>query len=346
MTALVATLGFVPMVLATASTLAMKLPEKRIMNETIDSITHHHAGHTHGHNHSHAPADFGKAFAIGIGLNTLFIVAEVMYGLKANSLALVADAGHNLSDVLGLMIAWAATHLAKRKPSHRYTYGLQSTSIMAALTNAVMLLVVTGAICWEAFQRFAKPQDVVGSTVIVVAALGLFINGISALLFMKGRKEDLNIKGAFLHMLGDAAISAGVVVSGFIMVKTGWHWLDPVVSIGVSLAIIFGTWGLLRDSVNLSLHAVPMHINFTKVKDFLSQGDGVIQVHDLHIWAMSTTRVALSAHLLMDKKHPGDHVLNEWAHALKEHYGISHATIQIELGDGHSECALAPEHIV
>lgn len=303
-----------------------------------------HHEHEHSHAHVHAPADFGCAFAIGISLNTLFIVAEVIYGLKANSLALVADAGHNLSDVLGLFMAWGATYLAKRKPTQRYTYGLQSTSIIAALANAVLLLFVTGGICWEAIQRLYKPEDVAGMTVIAVAALGIAVNGISAWLFMRGSKHDLNIKGAFLHMLADALISAGVVVSGFVILQTSWHWLDAAVSIAVSMAIIYGTWGLLRDSVNLTLHAVPAHIDYTEVKDFLADSQGVKEVHDLHIWAMSTTEVALSAHLLMQGGHPGDHFLKHLSHELQEHFRISHATIQIEMGD--AECALAPENVV
>lgn len=309
--------------------------------------THDHSGHSqHGHSHSHAHGSYGRAFAIGISLNTLFIIAEVIYGIKANSLALVADAGHNLSDVLGLAMAWGATFLAKRRPTPRYTYGLQSSSIIAALANAVLLLVVTGGICWEAIQRFFKPEDVVGSTVMAVAALGIAVNGISAWLFMKGSKDDLNIKGAFLHMLGDAAISLGVVIAGLIILKTGWHWLDPLVSIVVSLAIIFGTWGLLRDSINLTLHGVPAHIDHAKVKEFLAGSKGVKEVHDLHIWAMSTTEVALSAHLLMNEGHPGDHFLKHLAHELLEHFHISHATIQIELGDDRGECSLAPDHVV
>ncbi|MDE3015931.1 MAG: cation transporter [Pseudomonadota bacterium] len=306
--------------------------------------SHDHDHHGHSHDHSHTPTSFGKAFAIGISLNTLFIVAEVIYGLKANSLALVADAGHNLSDVLGLFMAWGATYLAKRQPTHRYTYGLQSSSIVAALANAVMLLFVTGGICWEAIQRFHKPEDVAGTTVMAVAAFGIFVNGFSAWLFMKGSKDDLNIKGAFLHMLGDAAISAGVVVSGFVILQTGWHWLDAAVSIAVSMAIIYGTWGLLRDSMNLTLHAVPAHIDYAEVKDFLTNSQGVKEVHDLHIWAMSTTEVALSAHLLMQGGHPGDHFLKHLSHELQEHFRISHATIQIEMGD--AECALAPENVV
>lgn len=300
--------------------------------------------HTHVHcHHGHAQgnAGHGRAFAIGIALNVIFIAAEVIYGLKANSLALVADAGHNVSDVLGLVMAWGAARLALSKPTRRYTYGLQSTSILAALGNAVLLLVATGGICWEAMQRFTQAHPVEGETVMAVAALGVAVNGFTAWLFMKGSKDDLNIRGAFLHMLADALVSLGVVISGFVIVQTGWQWLDPGVSIAVSIVIIYGTWGLLRDSFNLTLHAVPAHIDYEQVRDFLASGEEVAEVHDLHIWAMSTTEVALSAHLLMRSGHPGDRFLKELARALDERFGIRHSTVQIELGDGAGECVLS-----
>ena len=310
-------------------------------------MSNSHGDHGHsGHQHHHAPASYGKACMIGITLNTLFIVAEIIYGLKSNSLALLADAGHNASDVLGLVMAWVATYLAKRKPTMRYTYGLQSSSIIAALANAVFLLVAVGGIAWEAIQRFGHPQEITEYTVILVAGLGIVINGVTAMLFMKGSKEDLNIRGAFLHMAADAAVSLGVVISGAIMLKTGWLWLDPVVSIAIAIVIVIGTWGLLRDSVNLSLHAVPTHIDFAKVKDFLESRPGVKEAHDLHIWAMSTTDVALSTHLMMQDGHPGDRFIRQITHQLEEQFRITHSTIQIELGDDHEECALAPDHIV
>lgn len=308
-----------------------------------------HHSHSHGHschNHDHSGGNYGKAFVIGILLNTIFIIAEVIYGLQANSLALLADAGHNISDVMGLFMAWGATLLAKRQPSERYTYGLKSSSIIAALANAVLLLVAIGGIGWEAIQRFSNPEAIAGGTVMLVAALGVVINGVTALMFMSGRKRDLNIRGAFLHMASDAVISLGVVISGLIIMKTNWLWLDPVVSITISLLIVIGTWGLLKDSVNLALHAVPNHIETATVKEFLKKLQGVKEVHDLHIWAMSTTEAALSAHLLMPEGHPGDSFISNISHELKEHFNISHATIQIELGDSQVECALAPDHVV
>lgn len=309
-----------------------------------DHTSSDHAGHNHSNDH--ANGDYGRAFLIGITLNTAFILAEVVYGLKANSLALLADAGHNASDVLGLIMAWGATLLAKRKPTSRFTYGLQSSSIIAALANAALLLLVTGGIAWEAMQRLGTPENVTESTVMVVAAIGILINGFSALLFMKGSKEDLNIRGAFLHMAADAVVSLGVVISGAIMLQTGWLWLDPVVSIVIAVVIIAGTWGLLKDSVALALHAVPAHIDPAKVKAFMEKEQGVKEVHDLHIWAMSTTEVALSVHLLMKDGHPGDEFIRHLAHELQEHFRINHSTIQIEVGDGDAVCALAPEHVV
>lgn len=303
-----------------------------------------HAHDHHSHDHSHAPANFGRAFAIGIGLNTLFIIIEVMYGLRANSLALLADAGHNAGDVLGLAVAWGAVWLAKRQPNDRYTYGLRSSSILAALANALLLLVAIGGIIWEAVLRIGHPEAVLGNIVMVVAAVGILINGFTALLFMKGSKGDLNIRSAFLHMATDAAISLGVVISGLVILQTGWLWLDPVVSISIAVVIVVGTWGLLRDSANLALHAVPANIDHAKVKAYLMGVKGVKEVHDLHIWAMSTTEVALSAHLLMPEGHPGDVFLNGIAHELAHDYSIGHATLQIELGG--AECALAPDHVV
>ena len=221
-----------------------------------DHAGHDHSGHDHA-GHSHAPKDFGKAFLIGVLLNTGFVIAEVVYGLLGNSLALLADAGHNLSDVLGLLLAWGASVLVKKSPTKRFTYGLRSTSILAALVNAVLLLVVTGGIAWEAISRFRSPTTVEGKTVIVVAAVGVAVNVATALLFMSGRKGDLNVRAAFMHMAGDALIALGVVVSGFVILYTGWQWLDPATSLVIALLVILGTWGLLKDSVNLALQAVP-----------------------------------------------------------------------------------------
>ncbi len=308
-------------------------------HDHTDHHGHEHSGHSHGHEgHSHAPANYGNAFKIGIALNTLFIIAEIIYGIKANSLALLADAGHNASDVLGLVLAWVAILASKRKPSARYTYGLRSSSILAALANAIFLLVAVGGIIWEAVQRFEQPAEVTGVTVMAVAGLGIVINGITALLFMKGSKDDLNIKGAYLHMAADAVVSAGVVISGGVILMTGWGWLDPVVSIVIGLVIMLGTWSLLRDSFNLALNAVPTYINFAEVRDYLAHTAGVTEVHDLHIWGMSTNEAALSAHLVIPGGHPGDPFLAELAQILKDKFRISHTTLQIELGKMGSLC--------
>jgi cobalt-zinc-cadmium efflux system protein len=313
------------------------------------SHTHHHhdhAGHGHaGHSHSHAPADFGKAFAIGIALNTAFVVIEAAFGVYSNSMALVADAGHNLSDVLGLLIAWGASVLARRRPTARYTYGLRGSSILAALFNAIFLLVATGAIAGEAVLRLIDPALVAGPVVMVVAAIGIAVNGFTAWLFASGRKDDLNIRGAYLHMAADAAVSAGVVVAGLIIYVTGSLWLDPLVSLVIAVIIVAGTWGLLRDSVAMSLAAVPSGIAPDKVRATLAAQSGVTNVHHLHIWSLSTNEVALTAHLVMPGGHPGDRFLREIAAELKAHHGIGHATLQIETGsDG--ACAEACDQAV
>ncbi len=304
---------------------------------------HHHGGGHHGH--SHAPRDFGTAFAIGIVLNTGFVITEAAFGLISNSMALVADAGHNLSDVLGLLVAWAAATLAKRQPSPRYTYGLRGSSILAALFNAVFLLVAVGAIGWEALMRLRQPEPVAELTVIVVAAIGIVINGATAWLFAAGRKDDLNIRGAYLHMAADAAVSLGVVLAGFGIMLTGWSWIDPVTSLLIAVVIIAGTWGLLRDSVAMSLGAVPRQIDPSAVRAMLSSCAGVTEVHDLHIWPMSTTEVALTCHLVIPDGHPGDCYLHDIAHRLQHDFGIAHSTIQVET-DPATPCALAPDHVV
>jgi cobalt-zinc-cadmium efflux system protein len=305
------------------------------------SHTHHSHDHAnHGHAHSHAPADFGKAFAIGIALNTAFVVIEAAFGVYSNSMALVADAGHNLSDVLGLVIAWGASVLARRRPTARYTYGLRGSSILAALFNAIFLLVATGAIAWEAVLRLIDPAPVAGPVVMVVAAIGIAINGFTAWLFASGRKDDLNIRGAYLHMAADAAVSAGVVVAGAVIYVTSWLWLDPLVSLVIAVIIVAGTWGLLRDSVAMSLAAVPAGVAPDKVRETLAGQAGVERVHHLHIWSLSTNEVALTAHLVMPAGHPGDRFLRELADELKAHHGIGHATLQIETGsDGVSPSA-------
>ena len=309
-------------------------------------MTDHHHDHSHGHHgHSHAPKDFGRTFLVAAALNTLFIVAEIIYGLKANSLALLADAGHNVSDVLSLMLSWGAWHLSKRAPNAQYTYGLRSTSILAALVNALLLLVAIGAIAWEAIGRFHSDTPVMSDTMMWVAGLGILVNGFTAWLFSKGQ-HDLNIRAAFLHLAADAAVSLGVVIAGFLMLQTGWSWLDPTVSLLICAVIVIGTWGMLRDATKLALHAVPAHIDPAKVRAFLLSQAGVREIHDLHIWGMSTTEVALSAHLLMPEGHPGDQFLHDLNHALEEQFQIVHATIQIEMGDGHHACHLAPETVV
>ena len=269
----------------------------------------HQDGHDHdhgGHGHVHAPASFGKAFAIGIALNAGFVVLEVVFGLLSNSVALLADAGHNMSDVLRLGVAWLAAVLARRAPTQRFTYGLGGTSILAALFNAAFLLVVIGGLSWEAIGRFWNPQPVAGKTVMIVAAVGILINGGCAWLFASGRKGDLNIRGAFMHMAADAPVSVGVVIAGLVILLTGWLWLDPAVSLIINAIIIWGTWSLLRDSVTMSLNAVPSGLESQDVGAFLSAAAGVQGIHDLHIWSMSTTETALTAHLVMPGGYPGD----------------------------------------
>src|ERR1700704_3920692 len=261
---------------------------------------HHDHDHAPGHSHAHdhGPANYDRAFAIGIALNIGFVVIEAVYGIVANSLALLADAGHNLGDVLGLVMAWGAATLVKRRPSARYTYGLKRSSILVSLANAGLLLLAVGAIVWEAVQRLGKPEPVAEMTVIWVALVGIAINGATALLFMSGRKSDLNIKGAFLHMAADAVVSFGVVVAALAIMATGWLWLHPAVSLVIAVVITVGTWSLLRDSLNLALDAVPAHVDHREVDRYLAALPGVTDVHDLHIWAMSTTEVAMTVHLV------------------------------------------------
>lgn len=305
-------------------------------------------GHSHkggGHGHAHAPKDFGLAFAVGTSLNFGFVLVEATYGYLSNSMALLADAGHNFSDVLGLLIAWGATILAKRKPGGRYSYGLRSSSIVAALINALFLLVAITVIAVEAVQRFYEPASVAGRTVIIVAAIGIVINTVTALMFMRGSKGDINIRGAFLHMAADAAVSAGVVIAGFVILATGWSWIDPAVSLAIVAVIAVGTWGLLRDSVNLSLHAIPSGIDPDVVASFLTSTPGVVAIHDLHIWAMSTTHTALTVHLVIPGGYPGDAFTAGLARELKTKFSIDHSTMQIET-DAAAGCELEPDHVV
>lgn len=295
----------------------------------------HDHGHAHGHHHHHAPASFGRAFAIGVTLNMVFVVVEAGYGFFAGSMALVADAGHNLSDVLGLLIAWGATILSGRSPSERFTYGFKSSSILAALLNAALLLVALGAITLETIERLIAPEPVNGRTVMIVAAIGIVINTATALLFLSGRKSDLNIRGAFLHMAADALVSAGVLVSGLLILLTGRLWIDPVTSLVIVVVIAIGTWGLLKESVKMSLLGVPQGIDHMQVDSYLRGATGVTDVHDLHIWPLGTTETALTAHLLMPGGHPGDDFLMRLSQDLKARFHIDHATFQIELSETH-----------
>ncbi len=305
---------------------------------------HSHAGHSHA-GHVHAPANFGRAFLIGIILNVGFVVAEVVYGVLGGSVALIADGAHNLTDVLGLAAAWLATVLARRAPTARFTYGLGRTTILAALTNAALLLFATGAIFLEAIQRLIHPEPVAGVTVMIVAAVGIAINGVSAWLFASGRKGDINIRGAFQHMLADALVSAGVVVAALIISLTGWNRLDPLMSIVISVVIVIGTWDLLRQSIGMSLDAVPDGIDAAAVRGYLAALPGVTEIHDLHIWAMSTTETALTGHLVMPGIHPGDLFLRETCEQLRRRFRIGHATLQIEI-DAETQCRLAPDTVV
>ncbi|MCC6073187.1 cation diffusion facilitator family transporter [Massilia sp. GCM10020059] len=303
---------------------------------------HDHHGHGHGHHHHHhiSPDGNNRAFALAIGLNTIFVAIEFTYGFIANSTALMADAGHNLSDVLGLVLAWGAAMLAKSATTERYTYGLRSSSILAAVLNALLLMLACGAIGWEAVQRLANPAPVAGVTVSVVAAIGVAINGVSAWLFMAGSKNDLNIRGAYQHMAADAAISLGVVVSGLVIMGTGWTWLDPAASLVIVLLILMSTWGLLRESMQLVLGAVPPNVDAEKVSAFLRSQPGVSDIHDLHIWAMSTTENALTVHLVMPGSYPGDHAFDAITAGLKENFAIHHCTLQMEQGTTDHACAL------
>jgi cobalt-zinc-cadmium efflux system protein len=319
---------------------------------------HDHAGHAHdhghghdhshahgpGHAHVHAPASFGKAFAIGISLNVALVVAEAVYGYIGNSTALLADAGHNLSDVLGLVVAWSASIAARRAPRGRFTYGLRASTILAALANAVFLLVATGAIGWEAILRLREPEPVAGVTVMVVAGIGILVNGFTAMLFARGRKDDINIEGAYLHMAADAAVSLGVVVSAALIIWTGWLWLDPVTSLVICATILWSTTSLLRGSIDMSMAAAPKGTDLAAIRAFLQQRPGVSAIHDLHVWPISTTETALTCHLVMPAG-SGDAFLMETAQLLKASFRIGHTTLQIETHPDNG-CALAPDDVV
>ena len=293
------------------------------------------------HQHHHVPSSFDRAFAIGVALNVTFVVAEVIFGLRAHSLALTADAGHNLSDVLGLVLAWAGSVLARRGPTPRRTYGLRRFSILAAIANSGFLLIAVGAITLEAITRFRHPEPVASGTVMVVAAVGILINVGTALGFLRGRDHDINLRGAFLHMMGDAMASAGVVVAGLLIGMTGWLWLDPAVSLVLVALITWASWGLAKDSLNLALDAVPRGVDPVEVEALLTGLDGVVQVHDLHIWAMSTTEVALTAHLVRPCGGGEDAVIATACQELRARFGISHATLQLERGLAAHPCDLA-----
>ncbi len=303
-----------------------------------------HQTHSH-HRHIHAEVNYGRAFAIGIAANLAYLGGEAIAGIFSGSLALLADAGHNLGDVLGLALSWGAAVLGRRQPSGRFTYGLRSSSILAALANAIILLVVTGGIAWEAILRISHPVQVASGVIVAVAAIGIFVNGWTALLFSSG-SGDLNVKSAFLHLAADALVTAGVVAAGIVIWLTNWLWLDPLVSLIVSAVIVFGTWGLLKSAISLALDAVPEGLDIAAVRAHLLALPGVSGLHDLHIWGMSTTETALTCHLIMPAGHPGDAALNEMAQQLHDRFGIQHATIQIELADTEEACALTPEHVV
>jgi cobalt-zinc-cadmium efflux system protein len=322
---------------------APKAPASRQGHDHGNHDEHdHHAGHGHagGHHHHGDPSKQGRAFIVAIALNSIFVAVEFGYGYAANSTALMADAGHNLSDVLGLFLAWAAVVVGRRAPNERFTYGLRSTSILAALGNAMLLLVACGAIGWEAMQRFSQPPAVASVTVMVVAAIGIVVNGISAWMFVKGSAGDLNIRGAYLHMAADAAVSLGVVLAGLVMLFTGWYWLDPLVSLLIVAVILIGTWGLLRESMHLALNAVPPHIDLPAVSGFLRKIPGVTDIHDLHIWGMSTTESALTVHLVMPAGYPGDAVIDGITQALNQRFSVHHSTLQIEQGTTQHACSL------
>lgn len=295
-----------------------------------------------GHDHDHAPATYGRAFAVGIALNLSFVVVEFLYGIWANSLSLIADAGHNLSDVLGLALAWGAIWLAKRQTTERRTYGYRRTTILAALINAITILIAVGIVAWEAVRRFSEPSiEVNTGTMIWIASIGILINAGSAYLFASGSKEDLNVRGAFMHLAADAAVSLGVVITGIVIAYTGWWILDPAVSLLISAVIVWGTWSLLRDSVNLSLDAVPKGIDLSEVRDYLLGLSECRDVHDLHIWAMSTTENAMTAHIVIPTNQAEDALLKSTSHELHHRFGIQHTTLQIEYGtDAGCRCGL------
>ena len=318
---------------------------------------HHDHGHDHdhdhgrGHHHAHAPASFGAAFAVGIFLNSAYVIAEVAYGAAANSLALIADAGHNLGDVLSLAVAWFAAGLSRRAPTQRYTYGLRGSTILAALSNAVVLLLVTGGVAWASVLKLLHPSPAGGFTMMAVAAAGVAVNGVTALMFASGRKDggrkgDVNVRAAFAHMASDALVALGVVASGGLILMTGWQWIDPAVSLTIGGVIILGTWSLMRESLDLAVQAVPTSVNSAEVMRYLRHLPGVSEVHDLHIWGMSTTETALTAHLVRPGGELDDALLRTACEELRGRFAVHHATLQVETGQGDHPCHLAPAEVV
>lgn len=306
----------------------------------------HDAHSSHDHTHSHAPASFGRAFAIGVSLNLGYVVVEGVYGYLSDSLALLADAGHNLSDVLGLMLAWGASFLAGRRPTLRRTYGYKSSSTLAALANGVLLVLATGAIGWESFVRLMHPEPVQTTIMLWVAAAGVLVNGGTALMFMSGRKGDINVRAAFLHMAADALVTLGVIVAALLIRATGWFWLDPAVGLAIAAVILIGTWRLLVDSVNLALNAVPESIDPGAVRQWLGTLPGVIEVHDLHVWAIGTTDTALTAHLVRSDGGRDHDLLLGVQEGAVQRFGIAHTTVQLETPDMAGHCLLRPDHVV
>ena len=319
------------------------------VSDRHDHSHHDHAGHndhSHGHGHSHAPASFGMAFAVGTALNAAFVAAQVYYGIAAHSVALLADAIHNLGDVLGLVIAWMAIRLAQRLPTRTRTYGWGRGTILASVANAILLLLSCGAIAIEAIKRFATPEQVAGGTVMWVAAVGIVINGATALMFMRGRKHDLNIRGAFLHMAADAVVSLGVVIAGLGIKLTDWSWLDPITSLAIVLVIVAGTWSLLRDSVGMAMDMVPAGIELADVEAALLALPGVVEVHDLHVWALSTTHTALTAHLIGEEGERAENLIELASTEVSKRFRIDHSTIQIETRSSAIACGLRPADVV
>lgn len=292
------------------------------------------------HHHNHQIANYNRSFAFGIMLNIIFVVIEVIYGILADSLALIADAGHNLSDVGSLLLAWGAIVLSRKAATEKRTYGFRKATILASLASAIILILVLGGITRESIGRFANPKPVEGMTVIVVAGIGVVINILTALLFVKGQKHDLNIRGAFLHMTADAAVSSAVVVAGLFILVTDWRWVDPVVSLIIVVFIFWGTWGLLRESINYTLDAVPKGIDYSGIKRYLTSLDRVVHVHDLHIWPLSTTEIALTVHVLVDGDFLDNRFLRDIQQKLHDHFGIEHATIQVETSTSENYCML------